>query len=79
MKFKEGDLVVCIDPPGEPVSHEEDSEYRGSGWELGYEFVVTLITNKDSSCPIYWNGIKNCGVYGRALSLKPNSWKERYQ
>jgi len=61
-KFKVGDEVECIEGA---TSHSGP----GSGWKLGYRFIVEKITFVDSGRPIYWKGLEGHGVYEDYLKL----------
>jgi len=65
-KFIIGDKVRCI-----------EGNEKGSGWQLGYEFVVTSISNSGTDNPVYWKGYRDAGVYQDSLELaRPkNLWK----
>jgi len=61
-KFKEGDLVECI-----------NGKSKGAGWKLNYKFIVIRISEglDDYNNPnyVYWNGFDNNGVHQDGLRL----------
>jgi len=70
--FKRGDKVRCI-------KYDNDSA-GGSGWQEGYEFIITGIDKSfDDRGQICWGGHNTNGVYSNYLELVNNKGTSRHK
>ena len=74
-KYKIGQLVECIHP--EKLYGDAMHQGNGAGWKEGFRFKINKITyDRMINEAIYWEALRNCGVYEHALKLVSEEWDE---